>query len=371
MWKCSCAIYGRTFARWGIIIYPDKNYPDFRDYNNGTDLCRTAHRQKISKRFLQQVATLDFDVLSQEMLNCSDPLLIDALIALSEEDSKRKPPIVPKNDIRRYIPTLFVNALNANDQKSMLNFLSAFMIDDTNCTIHNNFVLNNTLPSIMHLTGFRMFMHYYIGMGIMFPDMTMTLQNYSIVTHINSPQTQLKMNFVFKSTHVANIPFDLWIPPQQSLEHLYNILDPVILEEQLNEYFSWCFIRMSTRTSCGLPEQEQWPKCPTSISANCTSSEKMYHQTGNSKTDKRRNIKIEPRICEEMKSTAPSMSRSVPHINESISARNTFLILQYFYSQLMNCATPAELIPNVHMDWCVEMIINQNNKIERMNIYSS
>ncbi|KAJ1386491.1 hypothetical protein B484DRAFT_484747 [Ochromonadaceae sp. CCMP2298] len=83
---------------------------------------------------------------------------------------------VPKNDIRRLIPAMFVNALNSASAAVILNYFSTFM---QGCCTYDELNTSNRsldLPTNINLTGPQRMTNYLLGLAVMMPDISFRLR---------------------------------------------------------------------------------------------------------------------------------------------------------------------------------------------------
>lgn len=132
-----------------------------------------------------------------------------------------KIPKIPKNDIRRYFPSMFMNTCNSGDFHHIQSFLQTFMTNNCNCISTQKLPLTLKIPDLVVAEGPVLFAHYLLGLQMMCPDVTMRLKNSKVVTFSNSSVTKIIMDVECSLTKIAHIPYELWIPSPDMLSRLY------------------------------------------------------------------------------------------------------------------------------------------------------
>lgn len=130
-------------------------------------------------------------------------------------------PRVPKNDLRRHLPAMFINTLNSADFDAMQNFWNTFMSPSCRVTSGKETLTPFGIPHGSSVHGPRLMAHYMAGCYVMFPDLVVTLLNHQIVTSSVDHGARIVMEVNFKCTKLTSISADLWMPPFSSLLGLY------------------------------------------------------------------------------------------------------------------------------------------------------
>ena len=138
-----------------------------------------------------------------------------------DQDSCIRPSKIPKNDIKRFLPGMFVNAINSGDFQHIQNVLFSFLSNQ--CTFKSDicFPPRFHAPSTMNSTSAQLFIHYLLGWHVMFPDTILTLKESKLVSHSYFRGTIVEMDIEYNLTKAAHIPNELWIPPLLSTVDLY------------------------------------------------------------------------------------------------------------------------------------------------------
>ena len=139
----------------------------------------------------------------------------------NDQDSYIRPSKIPKNDIKRFLPGMFVNAINSGDFQHIQNVLFSFLSNQ--CTFKSDicFPPRFHAPSTMNSTSAQLFIHYLLGWHVMFPDTILTLKESKLVSHSYFRGTIVEMDIEYNLTKAAHIPNELWIPPLLSTVDLY------------------------------------------------------------------------------------------------------------------------------------------------------
>ena len=135
--------------------------------------------------------------------------------------SSNRFPKILKNDIRRFLPRMFVNSINSDDFRHVQNFLFSFLVQQCAFNAEVTFPPLFHTPSKVNIRGVQLFSHYLLGWHVMFPDTIFTLKDSRIVTASQFSGSRIEMDIEFQLTKVSHIPIELWIPPIDRMILLY------------------------------------------------------------------------------------------------------------------------------------------------------
>ena len=139
----------------------------------------------------------------------------------NEITSSNRHPKILKNDIRRFIPGMFVNSINSGDFRHVQNFLFSFLVQQCAFNAEVTFPPLFHTPSKVNISGVQLFSHYLLGWHVMFPDTIFILKDSRIVTASQFSGSRIEMDIEFQLTKVSHIPMELWIPQIDRLILLY------------------------------------------------------------------------------------------------------------------------------------------------------
>ena len=128
---------------------------------------------------------------------------------------------IRKNDIRRYIPGMLVNAINSGDFNLIQSFLFEYFPITGIFIAQSDLTSKFQIPPIITLVGPQLLTHYFLGLHIMFPDIVMHLHNSRIITYTSVEGSQIVMGVEFVMTKMAHLPIEVWIPPLEHTPQLY------------------------------------------------------------------------------------------------------------------------------------------------------
>ena len=249
-----------------------------------------------------------------------------------------KIPKIPKNDIRRYFPSMFMNTCNSGDFHHIQSFLQTFMTNNCNCISTQKLPLTLKIPDLVVAEGPVLFAHYLLGLQMMCPDVTMRLKNSKIVTFSNSPVTKIIMDVECSLTKIAHIPYELWIPSKDILSRLYTCSS---LKDIYTTNSNTCSSTSNDSTNSNNNDNTRKRKNYTNCSNNTTSN---GHNT-----------------------TTTSSNANNSH-NNSITTAATYIPESYMY-KLTEVATllPSPLSLNVHAQLVI--VMDQHKHIIAVNFY--
>jgi hypothetical protein len=113
---------------------------------------------------------------------------------------------VPKNDIRRHIPKMFLNAINCGDFPTCLGYLNTLMLPTAKWTYeHVLKTRKRTRVRKMASDSPRLSAYYITSLNTMFPDMTIEFSSCRLVTSNMWEGSQLLIEGVFRCTQLYDV----------------------------------------------------------------------------------------------------------------------------------------------------------------------
>jgi len=154
-----------------------------------------------------------FDILSPETLIS---LLAEQDVNTSSTPTAQdgsKPPKISRNDIRRFLPKMLMNAWNSGDWRQAQEVFSTFITEQCSFVSFHKVSSLLGIPPQICTTGSLQFNHYVLGCMIMFPDLVASVLQSEIIITPGSPNSVLRIDAEYKFTKASHIPTSLWIPP--------------------------------------------------------------------------------------------------------------------------------------------------------------
>jgi hypothetical protein len=157
--------------------------------------------------------------------SCTDDTTSESITFSSEEDDsesnqsvqscglqKLEKPHILKNDIRRYYSLMYMNTMNSADFTHIQNYLHTFMTG--RCTFQVDYQSDYRLnmPPIVASASPRMFAHFLLGTGVMFPDMVTYFRSTKLITSPAWTGTKVVMEVETPGTKVCELPVSAWLP---------------------------------------------------------------------------------------------------------------------------------------------------------------
>lgn len=137
----------------------------------------------------------------------------------TEPSNKRK---VPKNDIRRFIPKMFCNVINAGRYNATQIFMDSFVAPDCQLAVFYDVPTYFHFPPQVNATGPLQIGHFMLGNQMMFPDMVVSLAETNITLSPDGvPGSKIYMEVEYNLTKTSHIPIELWVPSYDLIESLY------------------------------------------------------------------------------------------------------------------------------------------------------
>jgi hypothetical protein len=133
-------------------------------------------------------------------LDCSDDL------SATGTEKVLGVPKVPKNDIRRHLPKMLLNAINCGDFPMTLGYLNTLMAPNAKWAME--YMIKTPLKTKirkMAAEGPRLSAFYISAMNVMFPDMVLSFTSCKLITSNMWPGSQLILEGDFHATQMYDI----------------------------------------------------------------------------------------------------------------------------------------------------------------------